>query len=110
MQLYLIYFDCLRPASVGANEAALIAMTVNLGATPPKSCGRRRAIPRRRSRRERRSACRGCRSFATSSLVPALETVYPALTSQFTLIMLAPSVVGTISANELSSMASLVDP
>ena len=48
-------------------------------------------------------------TFARQILVPALETVYPALTSQFTLIMLASSVVGTISANELSSMASLVD-
>jgi polar amino acid transport system permease protein len=42
-------------------------------------------------------------------LTPALEKVYPALASQFTLMMLASSVVSAISAEELTAAASLLD-
>ena len=39
-------------------------------------------------------------------LFPALSTVYPALTSQFILLMLSSSVVSTISAQELTATAN----
>src|SRR5450830_1729683 len=42
-------------------------------------------------------------------LTPALEKVYPALASQFTLMMLASSVVSAISAEELTASANLLD-
>jgi len=39
-------------------------------------------------------------------LKPALKTIYPALTSQFILLMLASSVVSVISADDLTSVAA----
>lgn len=39
-------------------------------------------------------------------LNPALRAVYPALTSQFILLMLSSSVVSTISANDLTAVAN----
>jgi polar amino acid transport system permease protein len=42
-------------------------------------------------------------------LTPALEKVYPALASQFTLMMLASSIVSAISAEELTATANLLD-
>jgi polar amino acid transport system permease protein len=42
-------------------------------------------------------------------LPPATERVYPALTSQFILIMLTTSVVSQISAEELTSIAARID-
>jgi polar amino acid transport system permease protein len=39
-------------------------------------------------------------------LRPALRTIYPALTSQFILLMLTSSVVSAISANDLTSVAN----
>ncbi|MFO1116805.1 MAG: amino acid ABC transporter permease [Beijerinckiaceae bacterium] len=111
VQLYLIYFGLPSAGlKVGANEAALIAMTVNLGAyaTEILRAGVE-AIPKTQIEAGTALGLSRLQIFRYVILVPALETVYPALTSQFTLIMLASSVVGTISANELSSMASLVD-
>jgi polar amino acid transport system permease protein len=39
-------------------------------------------------------------------IFPALKTVYPALASQFILLMLASSVVSTISAVELTAITN----
>ena len=41
-------------------------------------------------------------------LLPAIERVYPALTSQFVLLMLASSVCSQISAEELTAVANFV--
>jgi polar amino acid transport system permease protein len=41
-------------------------------------------------------------------LRPAMERVYPALTSQFVLLMLASSVVSQISAEELTAVANFI--
>jgi polar amino acid transport system permease protein len=41
-------------------------------------------------------------------ILPALERVYPALISQFTLLMLGSSIVSAIGANELTSAANAI--
>ena len=41
-------------------------------------------------------------------LVPALRTVFPALASQFILVMLASSVVSVISAEELTAVTDTI--
>jgi polar amino acid transport system permease protein len=41
-------------------------------------------------------------------LLPAAERVYPALTSQFVLLMLASSVTSQISAEELTAVANYI--
>ena len=42
-------------------------------------------------------------------LVPAIQTIYPALTSQFILLMLGSSLVSTISAEELFHKGTFLD-
>lgn len=111
VQLYLIYFGMpSMGVKLGANAAALLAMTVNLGAyaTEILRAGVD-AIPRTQIEAGASLGLSRLQIFRYVILIPALETVYPALTSQFTLVMLASSVVGTISASELSSVASLID-
>jgi polar amino acid transport system permease protein len=41
-------------------------------------------------------------------LLPAMERVYPALSSQFVLLMLASSVTSQISAEELTAVANVI--
>jgi polar amino acid transport system permease protein len=41
-------------------------------------------------------------------MLPAIEKVYPALTSQFVLLMLASSVTSQISAEELTAVANYI--
>jgi polar amino acid transport system permease protein len=41
-------------------------------------------------------------------LVPAVERVYPALSSQFVLLMLSSSITSQISAQELTAEANLI--
>ena len=41
-------------------------------------------------------------------LLPATERVYPALTSQFVLVMLSSSITSQISAEELTGVANIV--
>jgi polar amino acid transport system permease protein len=41
-------------------------------------------------------------------LLPAMERVYPALSSQFVLLMLASSVTSQISAEELTAIANVI--
>jgi polar amino acid transport system permease protein len=40
--------------------------------------------------------------------MPAVENVYPALVSQFTLLMLSSSIVSAIGANELTAAANTI--
>ncbi len=42
-------------------------------------------------------------------LTPAMRAIYPALTSQFVLLLLTSSIIASISANELTSMAQALD-
>ena len=92
------------------DQAALLAMVINLGAyaTEIVRAGVK-AVPAGTARgRHARSACRRGSSSATSSWLPALRAIFPALGSQFILIMLASSVVSVISAEELTAVADTI--
>jgi len=111
VQLFIIFFGL--PAAgvqVDANIAALVAMTVNLGAysTEIVRAGMMAVHP---SQIEAAQALAMTRWQVIRHVVltPALEKVYPALASQFTLMMLASSVVSAISAEELTASANLLD-
>ncbi|MES2260027.1 MAG: amino acid ABC transporter permease [Pseudomonadota bacterium] len=111
VQLLLIFFG--MPAlglRLEANEAALLAMTVNLGAYAAEIV-RAGIVSVHRSQLEAAQALGMSRWQVMRHvvLVPALEKVYPALASQFTLMMLASSVVSAISAEELTAAAHLLD-
>jgi polar amino acid transport system permease protein len=108
--LFFIYFGL---PSIGvrltANEAALLAMIVNLGAYATEivragiasiakgqiEAGLSLGLTRRQV-------------FVHVVLVPALAKIYPALTSQFIIVMLGSSVISQISAEDLTYAANYI--
>ena len=108
VQIFIVYFSL--PAlgiSVGANEAALAAMVVNFGAygTEILRAGIE-SIGRGQIDAARALGLTRLQTFRYVVLFPALKTVYPALASQFILLMLASSVVSAISAVELTAVTN----
>lgn len=111
VQLFIIYFGL---PSLGlrlsANEAALIGLSVNLGAY---TCEIVRAGIQsiRKSQLEAGYSLglTGPQVFRHVILYQALKAIYPALSSQFVLLMLATSVVSVIGATELFHVASFID-
>jgi polar amino acid transport system permease protein len=108
VQIFIVYFSL--PAlgiSVGANEAALAAMVVNFGAygTEILRAGID-SIARGQIDAARALGLTPLQTFRHVVLFPALKTVYPALASQFILLMLASSVVSAISAVELTAVTN----
>jgi polar amino acid transport system permease protein len=108
VQIFVIYFGA---PSAGirfdANNAAIIAMVLNVSAYSIE-------IVRAGLDRISRGQIEAGRSLGLSRLQlfflvllpPAVQSVYPALTSQFILLLLGSSVVSTISANELTAVAN----
>ena len=108
VQIFIIYFSL--PAlgiSVGANEAALAAMVVNFGAygTEILRAGIE-SITHGQIDAARALGLTRLQTFRYVILFPALKTVFPALASQFILLMLASSVVSAISAVELTAVTN----
>ncbi len=108
VQLFIIYFGLpelgFRPS---ANTAALLGLSNYLGAfaTEIFRAGIE-SVPTGQLEASRALGLRPLQTFRFIIAVPALRAVLPALGSQFTLIMLATSVVSTISADELASIAN----
>src|SRR5262245_55418802 len=107
VQLLLIYLGL--PAlglRLTPDQAALLAMVVNLGAyaTEIVRAGIE-AVPHGQIEAGRALGLRPRHIFRFIILMPALRTVFPALGSQFILIMLASSVVSVISAEALPAVA-----
>lgn len=110
VQIFLVYFGL---ASIGlkvpAFVAALAAMVINVGAYTTE-------IMRAGIESIHRSQIEAAECLALSRvqvywhviLRPAMERVYPALTSQFVLLMLATSITSQISAEELTAIANRV--
>jgi polar amino acid transport system permease protein len=108
VQIFIVYFSL--PAlgiSVGANEAALAAMVVNFGAygTEILRAGID-SIGRGQIDAAGALGLTRWQTFRYVVLFPAVKTVYPALASQFILLMLASSVVSAISAVELTAVTN----
>jgi polar amino acid transport system permease protein len=108
VQIFIIYFSL--PAlgvRLNANNAALVAMVVNFGAygTEILRAGIE-AVPRGQSEAAKALGLSHLQVFRFVVLFPALKTVYPALASQFILLMLGSSVVSAISAVELTAVAN----
>jgi polar amino acid transport system permease protein len=110
VQLFIVYFGL---PSVGlrldAGTAAVAALSINLGAYATE-------IVRAGVQSVRRSQIEAGVSLGLSRLqtfrhvvlVPALAAIYPALASQFVLLMLATSVVSQIAAEELFHAATIL--
>jgi polar amino acid transport system permease protein len=108
VQLFIIYFSL--PAlglRLRADEAALLGMTINLGAYATEIVrGGIEAIPHGQIEAARALGLRGRHIFRFIVLVPALRIVYPALVSQFILLMLGSSVISSISAEDLTAITN----
>ena len=108
IQLFVFFFAL---PSIGvkwsAHTAALVAMTVNLGAYASEIVRAGiESIPKGQIEAGRALSLSGVDVFLHIILRPALKAIYPALTSQFIYLMLASSVVSVISADDLTSVAT----
>ena len=108
VQIFIIYFSI--PAlgvRVGANEAALTAMAINFGAygTEILRAGIE-SVPQGQIDAGRALGLSRLNIFRFIVFYPAIRTVFPALASQFILLMLGSSVVSAISAVELTAVAN----
>ena len=110
VQLFLIFFG-LPSAGLkfDANTAAFIALSINLGAYSIEIIrAGLEAIPRSQIEAGQSLGLSGVQVFRYVIIFPALKLMYPALASQFVLLMLATSVVSQISAQDLFHMASII--
>lgn len=110
VQIFLVYFGL---ASVGlklsAFTVAVLALTINVGAyTAEIMRAGFEAIPRGQIEAAEGLALTRFQIYWHIILLPAVERVYPALTSQFVLLMLASSVCSQISAEELTAVANYI--
>ena len=108
VQIFIIYFSLpTLGISVGANEAALAAMVINFGAygTEILRAGIE-SIGQGQIDAAKALGLSRLQTFRYVVLFPALKTVFPALASQFILLMLASSVVSAISAVELTALTN----
>ncbi len=110
VQIFLVYFGF---ASVGlkvpAFVAAVLAMVFNIGAYTTEIM--RAGIESIHRSQVEAAECLGlsrAQVYWHVILRPAMERVYPALTSQFVLLMLATSVTSQISNEELTAIANRV--
>lgn len=111
VQLFIVFFGL---PSIGikldANKAALIALSINMGAYGAE-------ILRAGFESVRKSQIEAGRSLGLTAgqtfrhvvLFQALKAIYPALSSQFVLIMLATCVVSSIGVTELFHQAAFID-
>ncbi|GAB2729247.1 MULTISPECIES: amino acid ABC transporter permease [Comamonas] len=87
--------------------AALVAMVVNLGAYATEIIRAGiESIPKGQIEAGLALDLKRWEIFRFVILKPALKTIYPALTSQFILLMLSSAVVSVISADDLTSVAA----
>ena len=90
-----------------AHAAALVAMVVNLGAYATEIIRAGiESIPRGQVEAGLALNLKPHQVFRHIILKPALKAIYPALTSQFILLMLSSAVVSAISADDLTSVAA----
>jgi polar amino acid transport system permease protein len=110
VQLFLIFFG-LPSAGLkwDANTAAMVALSINLGAyTIEIVRAGLEAIPRSQIEAGQSLGLSPVQIFRYVVIFPALRLMYPALASQFVLLMLATSVVSQISATDLFHAASII--
>jgi polar amino acid transport system permease protein len=108
VQLYVIFFAL--PSTglrLEANTAALVAMVINLGAyaTEILRAGVQ-SIPVGQIEVGTALGLSRFQIYRFIVLYPAIKAVFPALSSQFVLLLLGSSVVSAISANELTAVSN----
>jgi polar amino acid transport system permease protein len=110
VQLFIVFFGLAQMGlRLEAPIAAIVALIVNVGAyaTEIVRAGLE-AIPRPQVEAGHALGLSGYQVFRHVVLVPALKLMFPALASQFTLLLLATSVASLISVDELFHTASII--
>jgi polar amino acid transport system permease protein len=110
IQIFILFFGL---SSLGIRlpvfVAAVLAMVINVGAyTAEIVRAGIDSVSKGQIEAAQALALRPFQIFWLIVLRPALERVYPSLTSQFTLMMLSSSVTSQISAEELTAIANTV--
>ena len=110
VQIFIVYFGL---ASIGikfsAFTAAIAALVINVGAyTTEIVRAGIESVPRSQLEAAECLALGRWQVLRHVVLPPAIERVWPALTSQYVLLMLASSITSQISAEELTAVAQRV--
>jgi polar amino acid transport system permease protein len=109
-QVFLIYFGLSSMgATISAEVSAALTLSINVGAYSTEII-RAGVMSVARGQIEA-GECLGMSRLQVYwhiVLLPAVERIYPALSSQFVLLMLASSITSQISAEELTAAANLV--
>jgi polar amino acid transport system permease protein len=111
VQLFIVFFGLpTLGIRMNANTAAFVGLSINLGAY----CGEilragLESIHRSQIEAGRSLGLTAGQTFRHVVLFPAVKAIYPALASQFVLLLLATSVVSSIGATELFHQASFID-
>ena len=107
VQIFLIFFGL--PAlgiRLSSNAAALLALVVNVGAYGIEIVRAGiESIQKGQIEAGRSLGLRPLQIFRHIILKPAIQAIYPSLTSQFILLMLNSSVCSAIAASELTAVA-----
>src|SRR5471030_238310 len=110
VQIFIVYFGL---SSLGlklsAETSAVIALVVNMGAYTTEIM--RAGIQSIQRTQLEAADCLGLtrlQAILHVVLLPAMERVYPALSSQFVLLMLASSITSQISTEELTAVANVM--
>ncbi|MBS7539118.1 amino acid ABC transporter permease [Ancylobacter lacus] len=110
VQVFIVYFGIATLGiRVSANMAAVIALVVNVGAYTSEIV--RAGLESVHKSQLEAADCLGLsrpQIYWHVVLRPAVERVYPALTSQYVLLMLASSITSQISAEELTAVANRI--
>lgn len=108
VQIFIIYFGLPTVGiRLGPDTAAFVAMTLYFGAyaTEILRAGIE-AVPKGQREAGLALGLSGPHVFIYVIVKPAIKSIYPALTSQYVLLMLQSSVVSAISAEELTALAN----
>lgn len=110
VQIFLVYFGLSSMGlSLNAVIVAIIALTINLGAyTTEIVRAGYDSIEKGQLEAAETLGLSRVQIYWHIILKQALERVYPALTSQFILLMLATSICSQISAEELTAVANFI--
>jgi polar amino acid transport system permease protein len=111
VQVFFIYFAM---PSLGLTlqpwSAAIVALSVNLGAFSAEIIrGGIESVPRGQFEAGAALGLSPFKTFRFIVLKPAMRIIFPALSGQFVLLLLTTSIVSSISAEELTSVAQNID-
>jgi polar amino acid transport system permease protein len=111
IQLYFVFFALPNfGLRLSPDASALIAMVINLGAYSAEIVRAGvEAIPEGQIEAGRALGLKRLQIIRFLIVFPALKAVYPALTSQFILVLLGSSIVSAIAAEELTAVANTIN-